>query len=164
VVLEIDGENRRLSLGHKQLEENPWDVFETIFTVDSVHQGTIINIMDKGAIVSMPYGVEAFAPTRHLVKLDGSSAKVEEVLDFKVLEFNKEGKKIIVSHSKINEEVVATEKAAVANEKKAANDEAKKAAKKVKDSVEKTTLGDMDVLSNLKADMEESEKKSKKSE
>ena len=164
VVLEIDGENRRLSLGHKQLEENPWDVFETIFTVDSVHQGTIINIMDKGAIVSMPYGVEAFAPTRHLVKADGTTAKVEEVLDFKVLEFNKEGKKIIVSHSKINEEVVATEKAAVASEKKAANDEAKKAAKKVKDSVEKTTLGDMDVLSNLKADMEESEKKSKKSE
>src|SRR4051812_3722858 len=164
VVLEIDGENRRLSLGHKQLEENPWDVFETIFTVDSIHQGTIINIMDKGAIVSMPYGVEAFAPTRHLVKPDNSSAKVEEVLDFKVLEFNKEGKKIIVSHSKINEEVVATEKAAVATEKKTANDEAKKAVKKVKDSVEKTTLGDMDVLSNLKADMEESEKKSKKSE
>ena len=164
VVLEIDGENRRLSLGHKQLEENPWDVFETIFTVDSVHQGTIINIMDKGAIVSMPYGVEAFAPTRHLVKADGASAKAEEVLDFKVLEFNKEGKKIIVSHSKINEEVVAAEKATAATEKKAANEEAKKAAKKVKDSVEKTTLGDMDVLSNLKADMEESEKKSKKSE
>lgn len=164
VVLEIDGENRRLSLGHKQLEENPWDVFETIFTVDSLHQGTIINIMDKGAIVSMPYGVEAFAPTRHLIKTDGTSAKVDEILDFKVLEFNKEGKKIIVSHSKINEEVTAAEKAAVATEKKAANEEAKKAAKKVKDSVEKTTLGDMDVLSNLKADMEESEKKSKKSE
>lgn len=163
VVLEIDGENRRLSLGHKQLEENPWDVFETIFTIDSIHQGTIISIMDKGAIVSMPYGVEAFAPTRHLLKLDGSTAKTEEVLEFKVLEFNKEGKKIIVSHSKINEEVVASEKATVANEKKAASDDAKKAAKKVKDSVEKTTLGDMDVLSNLKADMEESEKKSKKS-
>jgi small subunit ribosomal protein S1 len=163
VVLEIDGENRRLSLGHKQLEENPWDVFETIFTIDSIHQGTIISIMDKGAIVSMPYGVEAFAPTRHLLKPDGSTAKTEEVLEFKVLEFNKEGKKIIVSHSKINEEVVASEKATVANEKKAASDDAKKAAKKVKDSVEKTTLGDMDVLSNLKADMEESEKKSKKS-
>ncbi|MEO6904641.1 MAG: 30S ribosomal protein S1 [Bacteroidia bacterium] len=163
VVLEIDGENRRLSLGHKQLEENPWDVFETIFTIDSVHQGTIISIMDKGAIVSMPYGVEAFAPTRHLLKPDGTTAKTEEVLEFKVLEFNKEGKKIIVSHSKINEEVVASEKVTVANEKKAASDDAKKAAKKVKDSVEKTTLGDMDVLSNLKADMEESEKKSKKS-
>ncbi len=164
VVLEIDGENRRLSLGHKQLEENPWDVFETIFTVDSVHQGTIINVMEKGAIVSMPYGVEAFAPTRHLIKPDGSSAKAEEVLDFKVLEFNKEGKKIIVSHSKINEEVAAGERAVVAEGKKAEQSEAKKAVKKVKDSVEKTTLGDMDVLSNLKADMEETEKKSKKSE
>jgi len=164
VVLEIDGENRRLSLGHKQLEENPWDVFETIFTMDSVHQGTIINIMDKGAIVSMPYGVEAFAPTRHLVKLDGSSAKVEDVLDFKVLEFNKEGKKIIVSHSKINDETLAAEKETVVSEKKAAGDEAKKAAKKVKDSIEKTTLGDMDVLSNLKADMEKTENKSKASE
>ncbi|MGQ0830004.1 MAG: 30S ribosomal protein S1 [Bacteroidota bacterium] len=164
VVLEIDSENRRLSLGHKQLEENPWDVFETIFTVDSVHQGTIINVMEKGAIVSMPYGVEAFAPTRHLIKADGSSAKAEEVLDFKILEFNKEGKKIIISHSKVNEESVAAEKAAAAEGKKAEQSEAKKAAKKVKDSVEKTTLGDMDVLSNLKADMEETEKKSKKSE
>lgn len=164
VVLEIDGENRRLSLGHKQLEENPWDVFETVFTLDSVHQGTIINVMEKGAIVSMPYGVEAFAPTRHLVKPDGSSAKAEEVLDFKVLEFNKDGKKIIVSHSKVGEEVVAAERKAAGAEKKSENDEAKKAVKKVKDSVEKTTLGDMDVLSNLKADMEESEKKSKKSE
>ncbi len=164
VVLEIDGENRRLSLGHKQLEENPWDVFETIFTVDSIHQGTIINVMEKGAIISMPYGVEAFAPTRHLIKADGTSAKAEEVLDFKILEFNKEGKKIIVSHSKINEEAAVAEKATVAGEKKSAGDDAKKAAKKVKDSIEKTTLGDMDVLSNLKADMEKTEESSKKSE
>ncbi len=165
VVLEIDGENRRLSLGHKQLEENPWDVFETIFVENSIHQGTIINVMEKGAIVAMPYGVEAFCPTRHLVKPDGTSAKAEEVLDFKILEFNKEGKKIIVSHSKLNEEVAANEKAAIASEKKSAGEAEAKAVKKVKDSVEKTTLGDMDVLSNLKADMEESEKKStKKSE
>ncbi len=164
VVLEIDSENRRLSLGHKQLEENPWDVFETIFTVDSIHQGTIINVMEKGAIVSMPYGVEAFAPTRHLVKADGTTAKVEDVLDFKILEFNKEGKKIIVSHSKINEDVVAAEKESIATEKKVAGEEAKKAAKKVKDSIEKTTLGDMDVLTNLKADMEKTENKTKASE
>jgi small subunit ribosomal protein S1 len=163
VVLEIDGDNRRLSLGHKQLEENPWDVFETIFVENSVHQGTILNVMEKGAIVSMPYGVEAFCPTRHLVKADGTSAKAEEVLDFKVLEFNKDGKKIIVSHTKVNEEITAAERNASAAEKKAAGEEAKKAVKKVKDSVEKTTLGDMDVLSNLKADMEESEK-NKKSE
>jgi small subunit ribosomal protein S1 len=160
VVLDIDGENRRLSLGHKQLEENPWDVFETVFTVDSIHQGTIINVMEKGAIVSMPYGVEAFAPTRHLIKPDGTSAKTEEVLDFKVLEFNKEGKKIIVSHSKINEDVTNSEKEVVATEKKTAGEEAKKAAKKVASSIEKTTLGDMDVLSNLKANMEATEKKS----
>ncbi|MCW3101814.1 MAG: ribosomal protein [Bacteroidetes bacterium] len=164
VVLEIDGENRRLSLGHKQLEENPWDVFETVFTLDSIHQGTIINIMDKGAIISMPYGVEAFAPTRHLMKPDGTSAKVEEVLDFKVIEFNKENKKIIVSHSKVNEEVAAHERAAVSDAKKAERDETDKAVKKMKSSVEKSTLGDLDVLSNLKADMEETEKKSKKSE
>jgi len=164
VVLEIDGENRRLSLGHKQLEENPWDVFETVFTLDSIHQGTIINIMDKGAIISMPYGVEAFAPTRHLMKADGTSAKAEEVLDFKVIEFNKENKKIIVSHSKVNEEVAAHERAAVSDAKKAERDETDKAVKKMKSSVEKSTLGDLDVLSNLKADMEETEKKSKKSE
>ena len=164
VVLEIDGENRRLSLGHKQLEENPWDVFETIFTVDSIHQGTIINVMEKGAIVSMPYGVEAFAPTRHLVKADGTTAKAEDVLDFKVLEFNKEGKKIIVSHSKINEDVVAAEKEATVADRKAASEEVKKATKKVKDSIEKTTLGDMDVLTNLKADMEKTENQSKASE
>ncbi|HEX8517600.1 MAG TPA: 30S ribosomal protein S1 [Bacteroidia bacterium] len=164
VVLEIDGENRRLSLGHKQLEENPWDVFETVFTLDSIHQGTIINVMDKGAIISMPYGVEAFAPTRHLVKPDGSSAKAEEVLDFKVIEFNKENKKIIVSHSKINEEVTANERASASDAKKAERDETDKAVKKMKSSVEKSTLGDLDVLSNLKADMEETEKKSKKSE
>jgi len=161
VVLEIDGENRRLSLGHKQLEENPWDVFETIFTENSIHKGTVVNVMEKGAVISMPYGVEAFAPTRHLLKPDGSSAKADETLEFKVLEFNKDGKKIIVSHSKINEEVVAAEKTAQKEAKNTEKDETKKAVKKVKDSVEKTTLGDMDVLSNLKADMEESEKKNK---
>ena len=163
VVLEIDGENRRLSLGHKQLEENPWDVFETIFTIDSVHQGTIINLIEKGAIVSMPYGVEAFAPTRHLVKADGTAAKSEDVLEFKILEFNKEGKKIIVSHSKIYEEVIASEKAVVSNEKKTAGED-KKTAKKVKDGPEKNTLGDMDVLSKIKADMEKMENKAKSAE
>jgi small subunit ribosomal protein S1 len=93
VVLEIDKENRRLSLGHKQLEENPWDVFETIFSEGSVHQGTIISINDKGGVVTLPYGVEGFAPTKHLAKADGTQAKVEEALDFKVIEFSKENKK-----------------------------------------------------------------------
>ena len=158
VVLDVDVDNRRLSLGHKQLEDNPWDVFETIFTVDSVHSGTIINVMDKGAIVALPYGVEGFCPTRHLVKTDGTSAKQEETLDFKVLEFNKDSKKIIVSHAKINDEKMAEEKATASAEKKADANATKKAVKKVKDSMEKTTLGDLDVLSNLKNEMEESEK------
>ncbi|MEO6882927.1 MAG: 30S ribosomal protein S1 [Bacteroidia bacterium] len=165
VVLDIDVENRRLSLGHKQLEENPWDVFETIFTVDSVHKGTIINLMDKGAIVSLPYGVEGFAPSRHLVKLDGTTAKAEETMDFKVLEFSKDSKKIIVSHAKINDETIAAEKSEKKAEKNSEEKEVKKAVKKMKDNVEKSTLGDLDVLSALKTEMEESEKKpNKKSE
>ena len=112
VVLEIDKENRRLSLGHKQLEENPWDVFETIFTVDSVHEGTITEIFDKGAVVALPYGVEGFATPRHLVKEDGSQAKVDEKLEFKVIEFNKAAKRIIVSHSRVFEDAQKSEEKA----------------------------------------------------
>ena len=100
VVLDVDVENRRLSLGHKQLEENPWDVFETVFSVDSVHKGTIIEKGDKGAVISLPYGVEGYAPNRHLVKEDGKKAEVDEALDFKVIEFSKDARKIVVSHSK----------------------------------------------------------------
>jgi small subunit ribosomal protein S1 len=88
-VLEMDSENRRLSLGHKQLEENPWEVFETVFTLDSVHTGTVTQVTDKGAVIALPYGVEGFAPTRHLLKADGTSLKVEEQAEFKVLEFNR---------------------------------------------------------------------------
>ena len=101
-VLEIDKENRRLSLGHKQLEENPWDVFETVFTVGSVHEGTIIEMLDKGAVVALPYGVEGFATPKHLVKEDGSQAQLDEKLEFKVIEFNKDAKRIILSHSRIS--------------------------------------------------------------
>ena len=103
-VLEIDKENRRLSLGHKQLEENPWDVFETVFTVGSVHEGTIIEMLDKGAVVALPYGVEGFATPKHLVKEDGSQAQLDEKLEFKVIEFNKDAKRIILSHSRIFED------------------------------------------------------------
>ena len=110
VVLEVDVENRRLSLGHKQLEENPWDVFETLFNVGSVHKGTIINSADKGVIVSLPYGVEGFAPQRHLLKEDNTTAKVEETLDFQVIEFSKENKKIILSHSKLWQDATADTK------------------------------------------------------
>ena len=118
-VLEIDKENRRLSLGHKQLEENPWDVFETIFTVGSIHEGTIIEVLDKGAVISLPYGVEGFATPKHLVKEDGSQAQVDEKLSFKVIEFNKEAKRIILSHSRIFEDEQKGAKAT--SEKKASS-------------------------------------------
>ena len=124
-VLEIDKENRRLSLGHKQLEENPWDVFETVFTVGSVHEGTIIEMVEKGAVIALPYGVEGFATPKHLVKEDGTQAQVDEKLNFKVIEFNKESKRIILSHSRIFEDEAKAEKA-----------EAKKAAKKANKSEE----------------------------
>jgi len=152
IVLEIDKDNRRLSLGHKQLEENPWDVFETIFTVDSIHEGTIIDLMDKGAVISLPYGVEGFATPKHLVKADGTTAVVEEKLEFKVIEFNKDAKRIILSHSRIHEDEAKTEARAA---KKASG--AKKTTKKdegdeqpVAQKMEKTTLGDIDALAELK--------------
>jgi len=150
VVLEIDGENRRLSLGHKQLEENPWDVFETVFTIDSIHKGTITSINDKGALIGLTYGVEGFCPARHLAKADGTTARVEEVMDFKVIEFSKEAKRIVVSHARLHEEVKEEAKRADKATKKADFEDSKKAVKKVKDSQEKTTLGDISALSDLK--------------
>ena len=155
-VLEIDTDNRRLSLGHKQLEENPWDVFETIFKVDSIHEGTIVEMLDKGAVVSLPYGVEGFATPKHLVKEDGSQAAADEKLEFKVIEFNKEAKRIILSHSRIFEDVA---KAAERAEKKAAA-AAKKATKKeeaapaIENKAAATTLGDIDALAALKEQLE----------
>ena len=147
-VLEIDKDNRRLSLGHKQLEENPWDVFETIFTVGSIHEGTIVEMLEKGAVIALPYGVEGFDTPKHLVKEDGTQAQVDEKLNFKVIEFNKDSKRIILSHSRIFEDEARAEKA-----------EAKKAAKKAKVAeeapvmstpIEKTTLGDISALAALK--------------
>ncbi len=155
VVLEIDKENRRLSLGHKQLEENPWDVFETIFTVDSIHEGTITEVFDKGAVIALQYGVEGFATPRHLVKEDGSQAKVDEKLEFKVIEFNKAAKRIILSHSRIFEDEKRGEDQAT---KKASQPRAvKKTTKKVKDSMEITTLGDISELAALKDQLEAKE-------
>ncbi len=159
VVLDIDKENRRLSLGHKQLEENPWDVFETIFTPESVHEGTIVELMDKGAVIALPYGVEGFATPRHLVKEDGSQVKLDEKLEFKVIEFNKSAKRIIVSHSRVYEDEKKAEETA---KKKSENRSAKKAMKSVSDNVEKTTLGDISELAALKTQMEADEKKVKK--
>ncbi len=148
-VLEIDKENRRLSLGHKQLEENPWDVFETIFTVGSVHEGTVVEMVDKGAVISLPYGVEGFATPKHLVKEDGSQAKTEEKLDFKVIEFNKDSKRIIVSHSRVFEDERSDVKEA-ATEKKTKKASAKKEETLPQSNVEKTTLGDIEELAALK--------------
>ena len=146
-VLEIDKENRRLSLGHKQLEENPWDVFETVFTLGSIHEGTIVELIDKGAVITLPYGVEGFATPKHLVKEDGTQAQVEEKLNFKVIEFNKESKRIILSHSRIFEDEAKAEKAEAKK--------AKRATKKVEEApaattLEKTTLGDLEELAALK--------------
>ena len=149
-VLEIDKENRRLSLGHKQLEENPWDVFETIFTVGSIHEGTIIEMLDKGAVVALPYGVEGFATPKHLVKEDGSQAQVEEKLQFKVIEFNKEAKRIILSHSRVFEDEQKNAKKEAAAEKKAAKHNKKEENNVLTTPVEKTTLGDIEELAALK--------------
>ena len=151
VVLEIDKEQRRLSLGHKQLEENPWDVFETIFTVDSVHEGTITEIFEKGAVIALQYGVEGFATPRHLQKEDGSQAKVDEKLQFKVIEFNKGAKRIILSHSRVFEDEKKGEEVAA---KKTQSKTAKKSVKKAKDNVEVTTLGDITDLAALKDQLE----------
>ncbi len=156
VVLEIDKENRRLSLGHKQLEENPWDVFEDLFTVDSVHEGTVIEVFDKGAVVALPYGVEGFVTPKHLVKEDGTLAKIDEKLQFKVIEFNKSSKKIILSHSRVFED---EKKSAETTARKSDAEPARKVSKKSKPNVEKTTLGDITQLAALKEEMEEKENK-----
>lgn len=147
-VLEIDKDNRRLSLGHKQLEENPWDVFETLFTVGSVHEGTLIEVVDKGAVIALPYGVEGFATPKHLVKEDGSSIKVEEKADFRVIEFNKDSKRIIVSHSRTFEDEKPEAKDSAEKKPRRSS---KKADEVVSQSnVEKTTLGDIEELAALK--------------
>ena len=161
VVLDIDEENRRLSLGHKQLEENPWDVFESIFTIGSIQQGTIISAGDKGVVVSLPYGVEGFCPNRHLKKEDGSNAKMDETIDFKVIEFSKENKKIILSHSRIWEDKVAVEREAETEVKDKAAKSTKRAVKQINDNVERTTLGDLDVFAELKENFEKAQKEAK---
>jgi small subunit ribosomal protein S1 len=157
MVLDVDVENRRLSLGHKQLEENPWDVFENVFAIGSVHLGTIVSLNDKGAIIALPYGVEGFAPLRHLGKEDNSMAREEEAMDFKVIEFSKENKKIILSHSKIHQDVANADKNKDLKTGVKKESDTKKAVKKLKDNLEKTTLGDIDALANLKADMVKAE-------
>jgi len=147
-VLDIDKENRRLSLGHKQLEENPWDVFETIFTTGSIHEGTIVELLDKGAVISLPYGVEGFATPKHLVKEDNSQAQVDEKLQFKVIEFNKDSKRIIVSHSRIHEDLSGDDSRR--RGKRGGRKESSNETVVAMPSVEKTTLGDIEELAALK--------------
>ena len=154
VVLEIDKENRRLSLGHKQLEENPWNEFEQQYTVDSVHTGTVVELTEKGAIVSLGENIEGFAPARQLVKEDGSTIKKGETAEFKVIEFSKATKRVTLSHTRIFEEVKREQVAAEKAERKAAAEATKSSVKKIQQSVEKTTFGDIAGLAELKAQLE----------
>ena len=157
-VLDIDKENRRLSLGHKQLEDNPWDKFEEVFTQDSIHEGKVIEVLDKGAVIALEGGVEGFATPKHLVKEDGSQAQLGETLQFKVIEFNKEAKRIILSHSRIFEDVARAEaraaKKAEAAAKKASRPQ-KEQAPVIKNVAASTSLGDIDALAALKEKMNE---------
>ena len=154
MVLDIDKENRRLSLGHKQLEENPWDQFEATYTVGIIHEGKIIELLEKGAVVSLEKGVEGFATPKHLVKEDGTQATLGETLPFKVIEFNKDSKRIILSHSRTFEDAQREEKKAA---KKAARANKKEETVKIENQPAATTLGDIDVLAQLKAQMEKGE-------
>ena len=153
IVLDIDKENRRLSLGHKQLEENPWDVFEEKYTVGSIHEGKITELLEKGAVVALDENVEGFATPKHLVKEDGSQAAQGETLPFKVIEFNKDSKRIILSHSRTFEDPQREEKKAAAKKTRAP----KADAPKIENVAASTTLGDIDVLAQLKAQMEKGE-------
>jgi len=153
IVLDIDKENRRLSLGHKQLEDNPWDVFESKYTVGSIHEGKIVELLDKGAVVQLDEDIEGFATPKHLVKEDGSQAKQGETLPFKVIEFNKDSKRIILSHSRTFEDPKREEKAAQKKNRAPKKDDMPK----IENVAASTTLGDLDVLAELKAKMEKGE-------
>jgi small subunit ribosomal protein S1 len=148
IVLEIDRENRRISLGHKQIEENPWEVFQSTFTEGSVHAGTIIEMKDKSGIVSLPYGLEAICPAKHLKKADGNNATVEDALDFQVIEFNKDARKIVVSHIRTHEEYEGTSRAPKKSSSSKSN------LKSVNSNTERSTLGDLDALAELKEKMD----------
>jgi small subunit ribosomal protein S1 len=154
VILNIDKENRKLSLGHKQIEEDPWNTFETVFPIGSVHQGTIIRRDDKGATVQLQYGVEAFAPSRHLKTEDEKPLKVDDVIDVVVIEFDRNDKRIVVSHTRTWEQKMEEERQAVNREKRATAEKTKKAVKNIQSRVEKTTLGDLGVLAEIKQKMQ----------
>ena len=162
VILEIDKDQRRLSLGYKQLEENPWETFETVFELDSVHKGTISEVNAKGATIILPYGVEAFATKRNLVKEDGTTADKDEELDFKIMDFNKHARKITVSHTQIHRDVEEEEQKQNRKKANAQKRATQKALRSMSDNQEKTTLGDLDALASLKDELEDGEKKANK--
>lgn len=162
IILSIDKENRKLQLGHKQLEEDPWNALEESFAIGSIHEGTVVRKDDKGALVSLPYGIEGFAPNRHLVKEDGKQVMQDETTQFMVIEFDRNEKRIVVSHTRIWEQAKAEEKEAVAKEKKAEAAKAKKAVKEIQSKVEKATLGDLGVLAELKKKMDSDAKNEEK--
>jgi len=157
MILNIDKENRKLQLGHKQLEEDPWNSLQETFAIGSIHEGTVVKKDDKGALVQLPYGLEGFAPARHLAKEDGKTVGADERIQFMVIEFDRNEKRIVLSHARIWEQVIAEEKEAVVKEKKADAAKTKKAVKDIQGKVEKTTLGDLGVLAELKKKMEDGE-------
>ncbi|MET7001379.1 30S ribosomal protein S1 [Chitinophaga defluvii] len=157
VILGIDKENRKLSLGHKQIEEDPWNTFETIFPIGSIHEGTVVKKDDKGATVQLQYGLEAYAPARHLRTEDEKPINVEDVKEFMIIEFDRSEKRILVSHSKVWEQVKAEEKEAVVKEKRAEADKTRKAVKNIQGKVEKATLGDLGALAELREKLKQSE-------
>ena len=161
MILNIDKENRKLQLGHKQLEEDPWNSLQETFAIGSVHEGTVVKKDEKGAVVQLPYGLEGFAPARHLSKEDGKTVGADETAQFVVIEFDRNEKRIVLSHTRIWEQVIAEEKEAVTKEKKADAAKTKKAVKDIQGKVEKTTLGDLGVLAELKKKMEDGEDASK---
>ncbi len=157
IILNIDQENRKLQLGHKQIEEDPWNSLETVFTIGSIHEGTVIKRDDKGAVIQLPYGLEGFAPSRHLGKEDGKTIAADETNQFMVIEFDRNDKRIVLSHARVWEQVKEEEKNTELKEKRAEEEETKKAVKKIQSKVEKATLGDLGALADLKAKMDGSE-------
>ena len=153
-ILEVDQDSRKLSLGHKQLEENPWDTFENVFPVGSYHEATIIKKNDRGGVVQLPYGLEAYAPIKHLRKEDGSSAGADETLTFKVIEFNRDDKRIIVSHTRYHDDIQKEADNTIKEEKRIERNETRKSIKSTQSKVERATLGELDVFSQLKQQME----------
>jgi small subunit ribosomal protein S1 len=157
MILSIDKENRKLALGHKQLEEDPWNTFETVFPIGSIHEGSVTKKDDKGATVQLQYGLEAYAPARHLRKEDGGNVEADETLPFAIIEFDRNDKRIMVSHSKVWEQTKADEKEAAKKDAAAENEKTKKAVKNVQSKVEKPTLGDLGALAELKEKMKKAE-------